>query len=192
MATSLQPPRPPVPPQPPRTGSHVVAIALLTLALIVVVCGLAVWMGLRFLSRSVQVQVEDSGGGKKELAIKTPVGSLDVGGEVDEGRLGLPVYPGATRIQKDGAKVNIDLPGEESVRVLAAVFETPDELAKVKQFYKERLGSDVTKFTERNHEGKTVFEIKRRDQEKIVALHATGSRTRIDLARVTHGREETN
>ena len=51
------PPRAPVPPQPPRTGSHVVAIALLTLALIVLVCVLAVWMGLRFLSLSVKVQV---------------------------------------------------------------------------------------------------------------------------------------
>jgi len=186
------PPRAPVPPQPPRTGSHVVAIALLTLALIVLVCSLAVWMGVRFLSRSVKVQVEDSGGGNKAIAIKTPVGSLDVGGEVDEGRLGLPVYPGATRMKKEGAKVDIDLPGEESVRVLAAVFETPDELEKVKEFYKERLGSEVTKFTERNHEGKTVFEIKRHGQERIVALHQVGGHTRIALARVTHGQDETN
>jgi len=187
-----------------------VAIALLTLALIVMVCGLAVWVGLRFLSRSVRVQVEDSGAGNKAIAIKTPVGSLeaqegkerasvrtpfgslDIQGEVNEARLGLPVYPGATRVKKEGATVNIDLPGEESIRVAAAAFETPDSLEKVKVFYKERLGSDVTKFIERNHEGKTVFEIKRRGQEKVVALHATGCYTRIELARVTHGREETN
>jgi hypothetical protein len=189
MATTPQPPRPPVP---PRTGSHVIAIALLTLALIVTVCGLAVWIGLRFLSRTVKVQVEDSGGGNKAITIKTPVGSLDVGGEVDEGRLGLPVYPGAIRMKKEGAKVDIDLPGEESVRVLAAVFETPDELETVREFYKNRLGSEVTKFTEKNHEGKTVFEIRRHGQEKIVALRHTGSGTRIEMARVTHGREETN
>lgn len=187
------PPRAPVPPQPPRTGSHVVAIALLTLALIVMVCGLAVWMGLRFLSRSVQVQVEEGTGGKEGIAIKTPVGSLDVQGEVNEARLGLPLYPGAHRVKGEGsASVNIAIGDEANVRVLAAKFETSDPLDKVKGFYKERLGSDVTKYIERNHEGKTVFEIKREHQEKVVALKGEGERTSIELVRVTHGREESN
>jgi len=194
MATSSQPPRPPIPPSLPRTGSHLVAIALLTLALIVLVAGLAVWTSLRFLSRTVQVQVGEGTGGKKEIALKTPVGSLDldIGGEVDEARLALPVYPGAKRVKKEGATVNLDLPGEASVRVAAAAFETPDRLEKVKEFYKERLGSAVTKFTERNQEGKTVFEIKRRGEEKAVELGDVGGGTRIELARVTHGPEETN
>jgi hypothetical protein len=169
-----------------------VAIALLTLALIVMVCGLAVWMGLRFLSRSVQVQVEEGAGGKEGIAIKTPVGSLDVQGEVNEARLGLPLYPGATRVNKKGATLNIRLAGDESVRVLAATFETPDQLEKVKAFYQERLGSEVTKFTRRSREGKTVFEIKRQGQEKIVALRRERGSTRIELVRVTHGPEETN
>ncbi len=204
------PPRAPVLPPPPRTGSHLVAIALLTLALIVLVAGLAVWTGLRFLSRSVQVHVEEGAGGKKEIAIrtpvgsleaeegkrraslKTPVGSLDIQGEVNEARLGLPLYPGATRVKKEGATINIDLPGEESVRVVAAAFETPDQLEKVKAFYKQRLGNDVTKFTERHREGKTVFEIKRRSEEKVVALRSVGGSTRIELARVTHRSEEAN
>jgi hypothetical protein len=184
------PPRAPVPPLPPRTGSHLVAIALLTLALIVVVAGLAVWMGLRFLSHSVQVRVEEGAGGKKEVAIKTPVASLDIQGEVGEARLGLPLYPGATRAKKEGATINIGLPDEERVRVVAAAFETPDELEKVTAFYKERLGSDVTKFTERNSEGKTVFEIKRRSEEKVVALRSVGGHTRIELTRVSHRAEE--
>ena len=192
MTTSSQPPRPPVAPPPPRPGSHVVAIALLTLALIVVVAGLAVLMGLRFLSRSVQVQVEEATGGKKEIAIKTPVGSLNVQREVNEARLGLPLYPGATRVKKNGATVNIDLPGDESVRVAAAAFETPDRLEKVKAFYQERLGSDVTKFTERGSEGKTVFEIKRGGEEKVVALREGSGGTRIELVRVTHGPAEAN
>lgn len=192
MATSFQPPRPPVAPLPPRTGSHIVAIVLLTLAVIVLVAGLAVLAGLRFLSRSVQVHVEEGAGGKKEIAIKTPVGSLDIQGEVNEARLGLPLYPGATRVKKEGATINIDLPGEESVRVVAGAFETPDQLEKVKAFYKQRLGSEVTKFTERNQEGKTVFEIKRRSEEKVVALRSTGGGTRIELARVTHRSEEAN
>jgi hypothetical protein len=169
-----------------------VAIVLLALALIVVVAVLAVWTGLRFLSRSVQVHVEEGAGGKKEIAITTPVGSLDIQGEVNEARLGLPLYPGAMRVKKNGATVNIDLPGDESVRVAAATFETPDRLEKVKAFYKQRLGSDVTKFTERGPEGKAVFEIKRGGEEKVVALREGSGGTRIELARVTHGPAEAN
>jgi hypothetical protein len=136
--------------------------------------------------------VEDSTGGKKAIAIKTPVGSLDVQGEVNEARLGLPLYPGATRVNNKGATVNIDLPGDESVRVVAAAFETPDQLEKVKAFYQERLGSEVTKFTGRSQEGKTVFEIKRRSEEKVVGLREVGGGTRIELVRVTHGLAEAN
>jgi len=187
------PPRPPAPPAPPRSSSHIVAIALLILALIVVVSFIAVWTGLRFLSRTVRVSVEEGGGGKKEVSIKTLVGSLEVRESVDESRLGLPIYPGATRLENEGsATVSLDLPHEENLRVLAVKFESPDPLEKVRDFYKERLGSEVTRFVERTKHGATVFEIKREGQEKVVVLESRHGRTEIQLVRVTHGREETN
>jgi hypothetical protein len=190
MSTTPQLPRAPVAPPPPRTGGHILAIVLLVLALIVVVSVMTVWIGLRILTRGVSVRVEE---GKKEVAIHTPLGSLEVNREVDESRLGLPLYPGAQRVKGEGsASVNIAIGDEGNVRVLAAKFETSDPLDKVKRFYKERLGSDVTKYIERNHEGKTVFEIKREHQEKVVALKGEGERTSIELVRVTHGREESN
>jgi hypothetical protein len=193
MATSPQPPRPPVAPPPPRSSSHVVAIALLVLALIIVVSGIAVWTGFRYLSQQVKVQVEEGGAGKKEVSIKTPLGSLEVRKGVNEARLGLPLYPGATRLpDQDTATVNIDIAGEENVRVLAAKFETPDPLAKVRDFYRDRLGSEVTKFTQNTHEGKTVFEIKGADQEKVVALKESDGKTRIELVRVAHGQAGVN
>lgn len=193
MATTPQPLRPPAPPAPPRSESHIVAIALLILALIVLVSAIAVWTGFRFLARNVQVQVQEGGGGKKEVSIKTPFGALEVQHDANEASLGLPIYPGATRIKSDGsATVNVDIAGEQNLRVVAAKFETPDPLEKVKDFYQARLGNQVTKFIEKSAEGKTVFEIKRRGLEKVVALRGVGDHTRIELVRVAHGREEGN
>lgn len=186
-------PRTPSGPPPPRTGSHLLTISLLVLALIVVVSILTVVVGLRFLARGVKINVAEAEAGKKEVSIKTPVGSLEVTQDVNEARLGLPIYPGAQRSQDQGsANVNIAFGNEEGVRVVAAKFQTADSLEKVRDFYKQRLGSEVTKFTPRNHEGHTVFEIKRSGQEKIVAIHEAGAMTQIELVRVIHGSGETN
>lgn len=192
MATTPHPPRPPAPPPPPQTGSHIVAIALLTLTLIIVVSGLVVWTGLRFLARNVQVRVDEGERGKKEVSIKTPVGTFELNQDVNEARLGLPIYPGAKRLEdKESATINIEIPGEANVGMVIATFETPDPLEKVRDFYKERLGSSVTKFNEKDREGKTVFEVKRGGDEKFVAIESRGPGTRIALVRVSHGKETT-
>ncbi len=193
MSTSPQPPRPPVPPQPPRSGSNIVAIALLVLALIVLVSGIAVWTGLRFLSHNLRMQVAERGARGKEVSINTPVGSIEVHHDVDQDSLGLPIYPGATPVKdKDSASVNLGFGGEASVQVLVAKFETSDSLERVRAFYKEHLGSEVTKFTDQGWEGKTTFEIKTHNLEKVVALEGGGSRTLIKLVRVSFGKNEGN
>jgi hypothetical protein len=191
MATN--PPRPPAPPQPPGSSSHVLTIALLLLALIVVLGGIAVWVGLRFISSAVHVQVEQGGGDKKEVSIKTPLGSLEVQKDVNEASLGLPIYPGATQIKEhDTATVNLDIGDEAKVRILAGKFETPDSVDKVIAFYHDRLGNQVTKFKEKDEEGKTVFEIKHDKQDKVVALKSAGDRTEIELVHVSEGGKEAN
>jgi hypothetical protein len=193
MATSPQPPRPPAPPQPPGSRSHVVTIALLLFALIVSVGGIAVWGGLRFLAHAVHVQVEQEGGGKKEVSIKTPLGSLEVNQGVNEASLGLPIYPGATPIKEhDSGTVNLDVADEAKIRLLAAKFETPDSVDKVTAFYHDRLGDQVTKFKEKDEEGKTVFELKHDKQDKVVALKRSGDKTIIELVRVSEGQAEGN
>jgi len=193
MATSPHPPRPPVPPQPPRSGSTIVIIVLLFLALIVVVAGVAVWTAAHIISRNVHVQVDQASGGKQEVSIKTPIGSLAVQHDVNEANLGLPIYPGATRVKdSDSATVSIDIADEAKLRVLAGKFETPDSYEKVRAFYHERLGDQVTKYREKDEEGKTVFEIKHEKQQKVVALKSKGDRTEIDLVRVSEGGGEGN
>ncbi len=193
MASTPLPPRPPEPPVPPRSGSPILAIVLLGLGLIILVCFLTLWVGVRFLSRSLRVQVDESKGGGKEVSISTPVGSLNVRKDVSEAQLGLPIYPGATRIKdEDSASVNLDFGGEENVRIAAAKYETPDALDKVVSFYRSRLDKEITRFVEKNQEGKTVIEIKHDKQEKVVAIKDFFGRTRIDLVRVTHGQSEAN
>jgi hypothetical protein len=196
MSTSPQPPRPPAPPQPPRAGSNIVAIVLLVLALIVLVSGITVWTGLRFFSHNLRLQVEEGVGGNKEVSIKIPggkIGSIEVQHDVNEDSLGLPIYPGATRVKdKDSATVNLGFGGEAGVRILAAKFETSDSLQDVKAFYKARLGSEVTKFTDEGSNGKTTFEIKTGRQEKVVALEAGENKTLIQLVRVSFGKNESN
>jgi hypothetical protein len=188
MSATPQPPRPPVPPAP----SRVLPIILLSLALIVVLSALAVWIGLRVLSHAVRVRVDEGKGGNKEVSIQTPVGSFEAAKGVDEARLGLPIYPGAKQMKDAAATVNFSFGGETNMHLVVGKFETSDPIEKVTAFYRNRLGSQVTKFTEKNSEGKTLFEVKRPDQEKIVALKDEGSGTRLELVRVVHGRAEAN
>jgi hypothetical protein len=161
-------------------------------ALIVLISSMAVWTGLKFLSQNLHMQVAE-GGGKKDVSINTPVGSIEVHHDVDAASLDLPIYPGATPVKsKDSASVNLGFGSEANVRVLVAKFETPDTLEKVKNFYKVRLGTEVTKFTDEGAEGKTVFEIKGAQQEKVVALEGAGSKTLIKLVRVSFGKDDSN
>ncbi len=193
MATSPMPPRPPSPPPPPRSNSNYIAIAFLLLALLVVVVGVAIWGGLGLLSSAVHIHVNEQGAGKKEVSISTPVGSLEVNKGVNEASLGLPIYPGATRmLDKDSATVNIDIADETKVQVLAGKFETSDSIDKVRDFYQARLGDQVTKYRDRDENGKTVFELKHDKQDKVVTLRNNGDKTIIELVRVSEGNTETN
>src|SRR5579859_121035 len=213
MATAPQPPRPPLPPPAPQSGSHVVAIALMVLALIILVSVVALWTGFRIISHSVHMQVNDAGGGKKEVSIKTPFGGIEVNKDktVSEASLDLPFYPGATPVSDhDDASVNMQF-GSHALRIVVAKFQTTDALDKVKDFYQERLTREVGKFEPKDiefdpghwdneegnfigkdKEGKTVYEIKKHDHVRVVALKENGDGTRIELVRVSHGKEDTN
>jgi len=140
------------------------------------------------------VHVSEGSGGKKEVSVRTPVGSLEINKSVNEASLGLPIYPGATRVQDNDheGSVNMAFGGDKGVRLVVAKFETPDSIEEVRDFYQDRIGSQVTKFREKDDEGKTVFEIKHKDSERVVALKSVRGGTQIDLVRVEHGGGEAN
>jgi hypothetical protein len=193
MATGPQPPRPPVGPKPPGSGGNFVAIALLLLALIVLLGAVGVWVGLRVITNAVHVNVNQADSGKKDVSIKTPLGSLEVNQGLNEASLGMPIYPGATAIKEgDSATVNFDIADQAKVRVLAGKYETTDSLDKVVAFYHERLGDEVTSFKQKDEEGKTVFEMKHDKQEKLVALKSNGNKIVIEMVRFSAGTPEAN
>ncbi|MGH9435635.1 MAG: hypothetical protein ACRD06_06515 [Terriglobia bacterium] len=192
MATAPPPYRPPLPPR--RSSGHLLVIAVLILALIVVGVVLALVYGARTLSRNVKIQEQQSSG-NKEISIKTPLGNVNVdqGGYVDATIVGLPIYPGARQVRNNNApRVWVNMPGIASVDVVAAHFDTPDSIAKVKDYYQSRLGGQITKLNATNSGNHIVLEIKHDNQEKVVVLKGSGDGTSITLVRVLHGAGEAN
>ncbi len=188
-------PLPPVQPTPQRLSTHWVGIVLALLAIIVLSCIIVLWAGLRFVSRNVHVSVQDRGKGKEAVSISTPVGAISVNADeqVSEARLGLPVYPGATQVHDDdSATVNLGILGKRNMGIVVAKFQTADPIDKVRSFYQERLGSQVTKLTWQNSEGETVFEIKHKDDERVVTLKSERGGTGIELVHVGARSEQTN
>lgn len=93
---------------------------------------------------------------------------------------------------KDSAAVDFGFGGEAGVHIRVAKFETSDSLERVQAFYNEHLGSQVTKFTHQGFSGKTTFEIKTGDQERVVELDGAGTKTVIKLVRISYGPSESN
>ena len=200
-----QPSQPPLPAAPTRSRSNVLAIVLLVLGLIVLLSGIAVWGGLRFLTHRMRIQVSDATG-RKGVSIKTPFGGIEVigGAAVTEANLGLPIYPSAHPLKDDNAAtvslgtVSLRLPGENNLRIVVGKFETSDSFTKVRDFYRDRLTALEGPFRESGHigsdqegnffgldsDGKTVFKIKREGDERVVALQDEAGSTRIELVRV--------
>jgi hypothetical protein len=124
---------------------------------------------------------------KKEILIKTPWGGLEAAATADPSRLGLPVYPGATFMRDEGSdSLSFDLrvKGKPDVHFLVGKFETTDGIDKVRDFYRKKLGKDVTKFIEKTDEGGMAFEMKGKSESRFVQLKSSGGGTQIDLLRL--------
>ncbi len=221
MSTS---PQPPAPPAPPRSRSHVLAIVLIILAMMVAASVAAIWFGVELIKHNVQVQVTQQGEKRKEVNIKTPVGNFQVrkGEDTTEAQLDLPFYPGASRVKDDddgGVGLSFNFPDQNDVRIYVAKFQTSDALDTVRDFYGSRIGDDVTQFTVKDRDGKTMlkvnrldeskfklasdknaardegkitFEMKHHDEDRIVSLEPRDGGTRITLVHVLHTKAEAN
>jgi hypothetical protein len=124
---------------------------------------------------------------KKEILIKTPWGGLKAAATPDPSRLGLPVYPGARFIkdqESDSFSFDLSIKGKPDVRFIVGKFETPDGIEKVRNFYRKKLGKEVTKFIEKTDEGGMAFEMKGKSESKFVQLKNVSGRTQIDLLRL--------
>jgi hypothetical protein len=187
--------RPPGPPQRQTPPGKVLLIVVLVLATMIAASVFAIYVGVRILSHSISIREVSGTTGNKEVSIKTPAGNVEIhqATEADLGMLGLPVYPGARRVTDDGnASLTANFGSQNLVGVLAAKFETDDPIQRVRSFYEDQLARHVTRYIEKDSQGKMVFEIKTGGQEKIVALHEEHGTTRIELIRLVHGNREVN
>ena len=127
---------------------------------------------------------------KKEIEVKTPWGSLDAAVSTTPGKLGLPLYPGAKLVKEDENKndgslrLDLSISGKPDVHFMVGKFRTPDPLERVREFYRKKLGSAVTKYTEKTDDGGSSFEIKHNKDGKFVGLKTMEGGTEIDLLRV--------
>jgi hypothetical protein len=153
--------------------------------------------------------------GEKKVDISTPFGKLGVNTDVDVKDTGLPVYPGARRVQgaennKDAANVNISV-GGIGLKVVAIKFRSDDPPDKVIAFYRPKLKDFGGKFLECQQEGFVTYnhgddskeltcdthhgtnmELKAGtpDRQHIVAVKPVGSGTEFALVYVMkHGKE---
>lgn len=219
MATNSQPPISggTLMPPPPRSSGNIIGIVLLTLGLIVVLSCVAVVLGVRFLAHGVRVHV-DGNDDTKQVSIKTPFGGLEVHKNtgVTEARLGLPIYPGARAAKdEDSASVSLAFGGAHGLDIIVGKFDTSDPLDRVRDFYQERLTAQEGPFTKKSRidsesgdydldsgemgsfvgldkEGKTVFKIKHRGEERVVALENHQGGTRIEMVRISKRADEAN
>ena len=219
MASTPQPPMPngPPPPAPRRQTGNIVAIALLTLGLVVVLSCIAVVFGLRFIAHGVKVNVNGNDDAK-QVSIKTPFGGLEVHKNtgVTEASMRLPIYPGArAATDEDSASVSLAFGGAQGLNIVVGKFDTADPKDRVLNFYQGRLTAQEGPFTPeekidfdtanfdldsgkmgnfvgRDHSGKTIFKIRQPGEERVVALEDRDGGTRIEMVRISKKSGEAN
>ena len=139
---------------------------------------------------AAHAQEEGKDQDKNGVVLKTPAGGFEVSGKVKASQTGLPIYPGAkpmSETDNDSGNLTFSLSreGKPDVHFLVAKLETPDSVEQVREYYKKKLGSRVTKFVEKDKEGNTVFEMKETENSgKFVGIKSREGKTEIDLVRL--------
>ena len=155
--------------------------------------------------------------GEKKVDISTPFGNVKVNTDVDVKDTGLPVYPGAQRVEnlennRDAANVNISV-GGVGLKVVAIKYRSDDPPSKVLEFYRPKMKAFGGAFLEceraafvtynqsgdgkelrcdQSRSGGTSVELKAGmpDRQHIVAVKPVGSGSEFALVYVTkHGKE---
>jgi hypothetical protein len=130
------------------------------------------------------------GHNQDEFSVKTPSGGVDVSGSVKAKEIGLPVYPGATYVSdrdknEGNLMFSLSRPGKPDVKFVVAKFETTDGMQQVRDFYRKKLGSKVTRIKQDGDDGSLTFEMEPDKQHgKFVGIKPAGGRTEIDLVRM--------
>ena len=106
------------------------------------VLGLATAVVLLISASMVSAQNAGGNGQDKSFDVRSSVGDMHVGSEVNQRDLGLPAYPGARLRQHDADKSNANLALFTSafgVKLLVAHYDSDDDSAKIVDFYRGKM-----------------------------------------------------
>lgn len=132
-------------------------------------------------------------GDGQRVEIETPMGAVRVNkGAADSG---LPIYPGATAREEEGASVQVTAPNEEGAGIAVAKLHASEGFDAVQKWYADRLGPRFRQQTreemlERHSQDRLdeedadlAFIWTYADGAEVVALTRAGGGTDIDLVR---------
>ncbi|HTA23380.1 MAG TPA: hypothetical protein VK763_07590 [Terriglobales bacterium] len=104
--------------------------------------GLGLAVVLTFSASMAGAQTTDDSGKDKDFDLKSTLGDMHVGSDVDLRELGLPAYPGARLRTHDEDRSNANLALFTSafgVKLLVAHYDTDDDAGKVVDFYRGKM-----------------------------------------------------
>jgi len=104
--------------------------------------GLGLAVVLTFSASMVSAQTTDDSGKDKDFDLKSTLGDVHVGSDVDLRELGLPAYPGARLRTHDEDRSNANLALFTSafgVKLLVAHYDSDDDAGKVVDFYRGKM-----------------------------------------------------
>jgi len=177
-------PQAPPPPQPQKSHTLMWIFGIIGGGIVLmVILGLVV-AGVFFR----RIHVDESG---NKVEIETLAGKIKVDAEGPH-RTGLPIYPGATRSNTDGANIELSSKSGDAVGVAMEKYSTPDGLDKVTAWYAQKLGPNFRREDEhsrtRTHaygqgNADVVFVEDRGAGARVVALNKAAAGAEISLIR---------
>ena len=172
----------PIPPQPAAQSGGALKIILIVVGVVVLlgivaagVIGAFVWHATKAVSNAI-VHKNSNG----DVTINTPGGAITSGSAstISESDLGVAVYPGATRGE---GSMNMHTPVGS---LISAVFLTSDSPTQVVDYYKSKIGSDVSTMETGNS---TVLTSGADSKNKVMITVTSGDngKTRINILHTT-------
>jgi len=179
-------PIPPPQPSPKRNDAVLWILAIVGGGFVVLVLG-----GLLVASMFIhRVHVSENG---KQVEIETAAGAVRVHGDQPHSS-GLPVYPGAQRVESEGAGVELTAPGGAALGIASEKYKTSDDLSDVAQWYGDKLGPTYKReehtskaHHDREHVSSSAdisFSYEKGDTSRVVALTKKSDYVEIELVSV--------
>lgn len=139
------------------------------------------FVGLIGCGEKEEVEVTEDEG---TITIEDEEGESSVSEDVDEGELGVPIYPGAEKVE--GESDTITTEGEEGTSVISGTtLETSDSFDEVVAWYKEKMPSAM--FTELDEDGgkSASFMVTEEDAIRTVTITEDNGKTMISVGAAT-------